>query len=123
MTRSRVDEGRAAEAFVAGRLERQGYRVLDRNVQVRGGELDIVALDGDELVFIEVRARTNDAYGLAEASVDRRKLLFLMRSAGTYIARRPEHEDRVWRVDLVAITLDSRGVIKSYQHYTNLTLD
>jgi putative endonuclease len=123
MARDRTDAGRAAEAFVAGRLARRGFTIIERNFQVRGGELDIVALDGDELVFVEVRARTGERHGLAAESVDTRKLRFLLRSAAIYVARRPEHQDRVWRVDLVAITLDPRGVIENYEHFENLTLE
>ena len=59
----------AAAAYVAG----LGMRVVARNVRGRGGEIDIVALDGETVVFIEVKARASRAFGSALAAVDTRK--------------------------------------------------
>lgn len=106
---------------MAGRLERAGYRILDRNWRVRGGELDIVALDGETLVVVEVKVRTGERFGYAEESVDARKLARLMRAAEMYIGVHPEHVDRVWRVDVVAVTLSASGVVQRYSHVENLT--
>ena len=55
--------GADAEARAAEFLQRKGYRVVDRNWTCRGGELDLVCLDGDTLVFVEVRARANARHG------------------------------------------------------------
>src|SRR5688500_14052776 len=60
-----TDAANAGEAFVTGRLQRDGYRILDRNWRVRGGELDIVALDGEILVFVEVKVRTDGRVSVA----------------------------------------------------------
>ncbi len=120
MTRQ-TDTGRAGEAFVAGRLERAGYRILDRNWRVRGGELDLVALDGETLVFVEVKVRTGDRFAAADDSLDWRQLGRLMVAAERYIERNAEHADRIWRVDLVAVTLAGDGVVRRYNHYQNLT--
>lgn len=120
MTRSRADAGNAAEAFVAGRLERSGWRILDRNWRVRGGELDIVALDGETLVFVEVRVRVGDAHGAAEESIGGAKLATLMRAAEIYVERHRELEERVWRVDLVAVTLGAHGAVARYNHFHDL---
>ncbi|MDI9390872.1 MAG: YraN family protein, partial [Synergistota bacterium] len=49
--------GQWGEDLAKSALERMGWRILDRNVRIGGGELDIVALDGDELVMVEVRVR------------------------------------------------------------------
>jgi putative endonuclease len=56
MTEARRRLGRSAEDLVALRLERQGWRIVDRNARTRTGELDLIALDGDVLVFVEVKA-------------------------------------------------------------------
>ena len=61
--------GRAAEAAAARHLERLGYRLITTNFRARGGELDLVALDGDSLAIIEVRYRATDRYGGAAASI------------------------------------------------------
>ena len=120
MTRQ-TETGSAGEAFVAGRLERSGYRILDRNWRVRGGELDLVTLDGETLVFVEVKVRSGGSYTAADDSLDWRQLNRLMVAAERYIQLHEEHYDRVWRVDLVAVTLSSAGTVLRCNHYQNLT--
>jgi putative endonuclease len=117
-----TDTGNAGEAFVAGRLERAGYRILDRNWRMRGGELDIVALDGEILVFVEVKVRSGN-FAIAEESLDARKLARLMMAAEMYVNRHPELIDHLWRVDFVAITLSVDGVVRRYSHAENVTLE
>jgi len=84
MSDQRRATGEAGEAYVAGRLEREGYRILERNWRIRGGEIDIVALDDDELVFVEVRVRRGQI-GDAEGSVNSRKLATLLRAGQRYV--------------------------------------
>jgi putative endonuclease len=63
MTFARQRLGRTAEGLVAARLQRAGWRIVGRNVRLPSGELDIVALDGSTLVFVEVKAgRAGAAY-------------------------------------------------------------
>ncbi len=123
MNRRRVEIGGRGEELVARRLEADGYEVIARNWRVRGGELDIVALQGEELVFVEVRVRSEGASGNAAESVDVRKLQRLMLAAERFVERHPEHEDRMWRVDLVAITFGHFGQIVNYEHFHDLTLE
>ena len=65
--------GNAAEDLASAHLERAGLRILTRNYRVRGGEIDCIALDGNTLVFVEVRLRRNTRFGGAAASIDGRK--------------------------------------------------
>ncbi len=118
-----TDAGNAGESFVVGRLQRAGYRIIDRNWRIRGGEIDIVALDGETLAFVEVKARTGERVGYAEDAIDTRKLTRLMRAAEMYVEAHAEHGDRIWRVDFVAITLSAGGVVRRYSHVENLTLE
>jgi putative endonuclease len=71
----------AAAAYVAG----LGMRILGRNVRIREGEVDIVALDGETVVFIEVKARTNRRFGSALGAVDARKRRRLRAAAADYL--------------------------------------
>jgi len=117
------DTGRSGEAFVARRLEAAGYHIVDRNWRIRGGEIDLVALHGDVLVFVEVKVRSERQLVAAEESLDWRQLGRLMVAAERYIEQHVEFEDHVWRVDLVAVTISRSGVVRDYQHYENLTLE
>jgi putative endonuclease len=118
-----TEAGNAAEAFVAGRLCRAGYDILDRNWRVRGGELDIVAIDREVLVFVEVKARTGERFSVAEEALSLRKLNRLMLAAELYVEAHPELIDHVWRVDFVAITLSADGAVERYSHVENVTLE
>jgi putative endonuclease len=108
---------------VAGRLTSAGYQVIDRNWRTRWGELDIVALQERLLVFVEVKARRSGAFGTADEAVSQAKLERVTGAAMAWLAEHDEYQDHVWRVDLVAVTLDRQGRVQHYAHYENLTVD
>jgi putative endonuclease len=64
-----LQSGTQAEAIAEKFLVRQGLRILQRNFRVKGGEIDLICSDGGEVVFVEVRLRTNAEFGGAAASV------------------------------------------------------
>jgi putative endonuclease len=107
------DDLRQAEAR-ATRLERAGWRLVDRNVRLPSGELDIVALDGSTLVFVEVKAgRTGNRVGpeLPAHAVGRRKQLKLRRLAREWIAdRRGPSGVAGYRFDVVGVRFGSNGL-------------
>lgn len=71
---SRQQFGRWGERVAIRYLRRKGFIILDRNVFTPYGELDVVALDGRELVFIEVKTRRTENFGLPEDSITRYKM-------------------------------------------------
>lgn len=81
------DKGLAAEEAAARFLESKGLAIVARNYRTRFGEVDLVAREGDTLVFVEVRLRKWRAFGGAAASVDARKQLRLVAAARHYLAR------------------------------------
>jgi putative endonuclease len=103
--------GAVAEAQAAAHLERLGYRILARNVTVRGGELDLVAMHRGTLCFVEVRARASARHGAAEETVGPTKRRRLLHAARTYLASRPE-SDIPCRFDVVAVGPDGIRVIE-----------
>lgn len=94
--------GKEAERAAEVHLVRKGYRILDRNVRYPQGELDIVAEDGETLVFVEVKARRSDVYGGAAYSVTRLKEQKLFQLASLYIGQH-RLEDRPCRFDVILI--------------------
>lgn len=97
-----VEIGANAEAIAVERLLAHGYEIVERNYRCKLGELDIVALDGDVMVFVEVRSRADDEHGDAIESVDRRKQRKVTRAAESYLAhKRPPNDE--FRFDVVAI--------------------
>lgn len=97
--------GRRGERLAERRLRRMGYRILARNFRAAGAEIDLVALDGTTLVFLEVKTRLSLSAGRPEEAVDSRKQLRLRRAAQAYLARQPlELRSRPVRFDVAALT-------------------
>jgi putative endonuclease len=87
MRPARAVAGERAEALAAEFLAARGIRVIERNFRRRCGELDLVAQDGDTLVFVEVRLRTRADFGGAAASITAKKRARMAAAAGLYLAR------------------------------------
>jgi putative endonuclease len=120
MTQLRLSTGRRAEQIVAARLEQAGWRIVARNARSRQGELDIVALDGRTLVFVEVKAgRAGAAHGPERPvlSIGPRKQLRVRRLAAAFMAAHRDlpHYDRI-RFDAVGVTFDRTGRLVDVEH-------
>ena len=81
----RLARGRAAENAASRFLSRQGYEIVARNVWLCGAELDRVALDGEVVVFVEVRSRSNRRFGTPAETVRARKIARVARAAQAYL--------------------------------------
>lgn len=103
--------GRTGERLAAEELTRQGYRVLERNFRCSYGEIDLIAEDGDELVFIEVKTRRGVAYGLPEEAVTIRKQQKLVQVATHYLDLH-QCVERAWRIDVVAVQMSTHGKLE-----------
>jgi putative endonuclease len=102
--------GRLGENLAADRLERQGYVIRQRNYRCPVGEMDIVAEDGDCLVFVEVRTRRGQEYGTPEESITAAKQVKLVEVAQTYLQEHDWPGD--WRIDVVAVELTRGGKLE-----------
>lgn len=80
------NRGKGAEARAASYLEAQGLAIVERNFRSRYGEIDLIARDGETLVFVEVRARKSDAFGGAAASITAAKREKIALTAQHYLA-------------------------------------
>lgn len=100
--------GRFGEEWAVGYLSRLGYRIVERNVRFRSGEIDIVARDGEELVFVEVKCRKGDRFGTPEESITLRRFARLTAAVEWYLAERG-HQDVTCRIDVVALEVDRSG--------------
>jgi putative endonuclease len=94
--------GQAGESAAEEYLRRKGYRILARNLRSSLGELDLVAEDGQVLVFVEVKARRTDAFGGAIHAVHHRKQEKLIQLAAQYLARH-HIKNRLCRFDVVLL--------------------
>jgi len=102
--------GREGEDRAAQFLTSQGYRILERNYSTRSGEIDLIALHQGVVVFVEVKTRTNNAFGAPELAVDARKQRKMIKAALGYIKLKNLHQVPC-RFDVVAISAaDAQGV-------------
>ncbi len=95
--------GQAAEDAAARHLEQAGYQILCRNFSASGGELDVVAMDGQALAIVEVRYRADDRFGGAAASITASKRSRLIRATRTLLARQPALARLPARFDVVEV--------------------
>jgi putative endonuclease len=102
-----LETGRLGESLAEHYFRGKGWVIIGRNIRVRGGELDLVALDSDELVVVEVRTRSIGKILPAEETVGPRKLRILMRSGKIYVEKC--RWTGPWRIDLLGINLDTGG--------------
>ena len=104
--------GRKAEDLAVKLLTDKGYKILDRNFRSTFGEIDVVAIDNGTLVFVEVKARSSNKYGLPEESVNYFKLNKIKKTAEYYLFLHPELPEKM-RIDVVAIELHEDLIISS----------
>ena len=112
--------GDFGERVAAHRLESMGMRVVGRNIRIGRIEADIIAEDGAELVFVEVRTRRGQA-GLAAESLLPQKLRRMWRLAMDYCEREGIDPERA-RIDVVAVDLDGQGRARSIEHFRGIEI-
>lgn len=94
--------GRRGEDEAVKYLERIGYTILERNFLCRQGEIDIIALDKDYIVFLEIKARTSTEYGLPSESVTERKIKHMIKAIQYYLYKRHLEKANI-RIDAIEV--------------------
>ena len=122
MTKATDRLGRSGERLAADYLAGRGYELVARNVRRREGEVDLIALDGGALVFVEVKLRRPRQAGRAIEALSARKQRRLRELAAAYGAEHPELPTDL-RIDLVAIDLGEDGSVASFEHIENAVED
>lgn len=123
MFKRKVDEGNRGEEIAAKYLTDNGYKVIARNFRIRGGEIDIIAIDPSTgsglestLVFIEVKTRTSNQFGTGLEAITHWKLKALTRTAQIYKSTHLNLPD-LMRIDAVVVMLDQ------FNDVTSIVLD
>ena len=115
-----LEFGAAGERLAEEHIKSIGWRIIGRNVRVGRGELDIVAVDGDELVIVEVRTRRIGKISPSETTVGPKKLKSILKFARTYVERILSY-DGFWRIDIAAVTMDENGAY-SVEMFSDITM-
>ena len=116
MTYARIALGKTGEDLACAELEKRGYAIIARRYRRRGGEIDIVARDGQTIVFVEVKARDSHAFGEAAEAVTAFKRRRITQLALDYMTRQ-RLSDCPCRFDVVSIHFDGgRPTIEIFQN-------
>ena len=115
MTTPRIRLGKWGEGMAGRFLQEKGYVLVAANYRCRWGEVDIVAQEGEELVFVEVRTRRGVEFGTPEEAVTAAKARKLGSTAQEFLQEHDlVHSD--WRIDLIAIRLDGDQRVQDITH-------
>ncbi len=118
MTFASLLRGRSAEDLAAEFLLGKGWTIVKRNFRVRGAELDLVGLDGDTLVFVEVKQRTTLDQGFPEEAVGPRKIAKLYLAAKFFLKLNAKHAHRDCRFDMIAV--QGEGIEVQLRHLQDI---
>ena len=102
-------------------LQNKGYKVIERNYQKRYGEIDVIALIDNTLVFIEVKTRKSISYGTPMEAITYRKLRELIKTAQYYSLTHP-NLPKLLRIDAVSILLKREGNVDTIEHIENISI-
>lgn len=99
-------------------LVQGGLEILDRNWHCSQGEIDLIARDGRQLVFVEVKTRRSQRFGAPEEALTVRKRRRIQRAAWTYLEQHDKLQAQ-WRVDVVAVVQNRAGELDRLEHFEN----
>lgn len=114
----RKEIGALGEKLAGDLLKKQGYRIIETNYRCLLGEIDIIARHKDCLVFIEVRTKTGLNFGTPEESISKTKKAKMRLTAAFYLQTQVKLP-KSWRIDFVAVELDSNGKAKRIEIFEN----
>lgn len=120
-----IDTGRLGEKIAADYLKKNGYRIIARNSKQSHKELDIIALFENDIVFVEVKARSVEAdlyspYGSPASAVNRAKRAHLIAAVSQYLRAYPQYATRGVRLDVIEIYLHKQtGEVLHLNHIPN----
>jgi len=100
-------------------LKQKGYTIVERNFSARTGEIDLICLDNDEIVFVEVKTRRTTEYGYPEESVDDSKLNRIAHTAEIFLSKK-KWGNRPHRIDVISINL--QDIPPSIMHFESVDM-
>jgi putative endonuclease len=111
--------GAFGQELAANYLRQKGYQIQTENFRSHEGEIDIIANNDEQLVFVEVKTRLSDRYGLPEQAVSESKLEKMTQTALRYLEQKQINNDN-YRFDIVAIEIDKILKKAKIRHYKNI---
>ena len=97
--------GNAGEEKAAQYLENQGYSIIERNFRTKGGEIDIIAVKDEKIVFVEVKSLPNGTPELLQTELNRRKLQRIVKSSKCFLLKHRQYSNSYVRYDVIVIDM------------------
>jgi putative endonuclease len=114
----RKEIGNIGENLARDFIRKRGYRIIENNYRCPCGEIDIIAMHKDCLVFIEVRTKTSLSYGTPEESISSNKKAKMRLTAAYYLQSREKYP-KSWRIDFIAVEIDNNAKAKRIEIFEN----
>lgn len=113
-----METGKLGEEIAREYLKKQGYKIVEQNFKTKYAEIDLVARENDELIFVEVRTKKGELFGTPEDSLNKKKLRKLRFNAQGYITK--NRWEGPYRIDAICIVLKPDNTIERLDHYQNI---
>ena len=114
--KTNISKGKAGEKLAAEYLQKRGFSIVETNWRYsRSGEIDIIAIDKNALVFVEVKTRSSISFGLPIESITETKMNRMKTLAGIYLSEKPDIKFKNFRFDVVGIILNKVPEITYYK--------
>ena len=118
MKQFNLQTGKIGENIARKYLEKKGYKILEQNYRTKYAEIDLIARQKNEIIFVEVRTKRGELFGTPEESLNKRKLRKLYWNVNSYALR--IHWPGPYRVDAVCIVLGQDNSTLRINHYENI---
>jgi putative endonuclease len=116
---NKVKLGKFGEQIAANYLQNKGYQILETNYYTRDGEIDLICQKDKVLIFVEVKTRTNRAFGWPEEAVTDDKVEKLAATASHYLQER--EIDAEWQIDIISIVINKKTKAAGISRFQNIT--
>ena len=110
--------GQMGEAIAREYLKKKGYKILAQNFKTKYAEIDLIARQKNEMVFVEVRTKRGEIFGTPEESLNRKKMIKLRKNAWAYVGR--IGWQGAYRLDAVCVVLKQDNSAQRINHYENI---
>lgn len=126
MVGNKLDQGKRGEQFAVEFLVSMGFQIIERNFRIRGGEIDIIAIEIDSntqertLVFLEVKTRSSAAFGSPLEAIGYYKMRALIKATQFYKMKHPRLPD-LMRIDAVSVLINKKGELLDIELIKNVT--
>lgn len=123
MKQFNFQKGKLGEKIAKDFLVKKNYKIIQTNFQNRFGEIDLIAADGQTLVFVEVKLKIGEDFGFPEEMISPRKIHQIENQAQVFLQQNPRISVQYpqQRIDAICIVTDQNNNIKRINHYQNIS--